>query len=168
MGQVMTYELGELNIGRWVKVKPESGGDQHGVPGVLKEAHKDYAVISGAGNRLSRAKWSCVRDWTSHNEMPLVVPQPVVVARKKDVPPPEIVAPAGSPFEVFSSLSQAVPEAVMAIQDAEEEVDTALEMVQQAKARHAAAVAKLTTLRTLVNDAAQLMDHHLVGTNGKR
>ena len=108
-----------------------------------------------------------MRQYTIHNTQPLVLLVFPYDTAKRVAPPMPTPAPEpapGSPFDAFADLAGKLAQALKDIDDAENEVDTATEMLQQANARHADAVQRLAALRKSVTDATRLIDSHLVGT----
>lgn len=160
MGQELNYEIGRLNIGRRVKVYGHAN-KQHGMSAKLVEATEKYAVcLLDNHGKTERYDWANVRDWTSHNTAPLELPPAKAVPMSKPAPAPVVVAPPipKDPFAVFAGLSQEVPLAMQAIAEAEEEVDTATEMLQQAEARHKKAKQGLTDIKAAIAAAAAMLD----------
>ena len=160
MGLELSYEIGQLNIGRRVKVYGH-GSKQHGIPAKLTGAHPKGAdvLIDNHGGRSEQVEWHNVRDWTSQNQQPLVLPPvkatPIVKTAPVVVAPP---LPPKDPFAVFAGLSQEIPAAMQAIAEAEEEVDTATEMLQQAEARHKRAKQGLQDIKNAIDSAKAMID----------
>lgn len=178
MGKPLTYEVGRINIGRRVRWKQRDGGNP------------SFAVLVGASPKHAEIKpdnysgppkqvpWPDVLDWTSRNPGPLKMPEPEpkpVLAAKIVTPAPAPAqtlassngthAPRVDPFAVFGTLSAQMPIAIAEIDAAEEEIDTATEMLQAAQARHAEAVRKLADLRKQIATATAVIDMHLIGTS---
>mgnify|MGYP000925234258 CR=1 FL=1 len=162
MGQTLNYEIGQLNIGRRVKVYG-TGAKQHGMGAKLVAAHPKEAevLIDNHGQRPERFDWQNIRDWTSQNPNPLNLPAVKATPIVKVTPTPIMVAPPAppkDPFAVFAGLSQEIPAAMQAIAEAEEEVDTATEMLQQAEARHKRAKQGLVDIKAAIDAARAMID----------
>lgn len=176
MGQQLTYEIGKLNIGRYIKAFGDSS--RHGVPAKLVAATPKQAVIRILNsNKDVDRDWADIRDWTSHNETALVTvappPAPHTNGKAAPLPAPTRVAPPApepskpappSPFSIYQTLGHDLEAATANVAAAEEMVDQALEQLQQAKKDHAETVAKLRELRTRAAAALTTIDSHLTGT----
>lgn len=159
MGRELSVEVGRLNIGRRVKVFQDDKA--HGMSAKLVEAHDRYAVcLIDNSPKPDKYEWRHVRDWTSHNPNPLVLPPMKAVPKlaPMTVAPTPVPVAQKDPFAVFAGLSQEIPAAMKAIAEAEEEVDTATEMLQQAEARKRLAVQGLADIKAAVASAAALLD----------
>ena len=177
MGQQLTYEIGKLNIGRRVKLMGKDN-KQHGMGGHVMEAHPTHAVcrIDNHG-QPEKIAWDRVRDWTSMNNKPLVVPvravprtvtipaSPAPAVQTQSWPPPPPVAPADSPFAFYAQLGPSLELAVREVSAAEDMVNEAMEQLQAAQATHSEAVSKVNKLRKQAEDALKAVDLVLAGTS---
>lgn len=171
MGQQITYEIGVENIGRRVKVMGRAGY-QNGHGGKLTAAQqKNATVLLDHTSTPITVEWSSVRDWTSQNPLPMVMPTtraaPKPVLKATTTAPsahPVAAKPAESPFDLYRSLGAELEAATANVSAAEEMVDQALEQYQAAKAEHEQAVEGLRQLRGKAASALAAIDHHLIGT----
>lgn len=169
MGQAITYEVGQLNIGRQVRVLGDRGF-AHGYPATLSGASKDRAAVKSPGRGEHFVDWANVRDWTSKNETALAKPgsrPKPIAATKVQVPvavTPPPVATAGNPFAVYATLGERCERATGEVAAAEELLDQALEQVHSCRAAHEEAVASLNTIRKEAAAALAQIDTMLGGT----
>ena len=76
MGQQLDYEIGKLNVGRYIKAMVQDG-HQHGVLGRLIEAKPDWAIVRLVNRTYNdKVPWKNVTDVTSRNTAPLILPEP--------------------------------------------------------------------------------------------
>jgi len=190
MGRSLTYELGKVNIGRRVKVRDlhssKGGSKQHGIGATLMAAHPKYAECRIDNHKeLTQIDWLEVRDWTSMNPSPLIIPKipaaPVVrAAGHAESKPPTIsinypapiaeptAPPAPQPPKIeggFADIDAKIDEAISAVADAEDQVDAALEMYQDAQRYHTQAVEKLDAVRSEAQKIMDRINARLVGTS---
>lgn len=176
MGQLITYEVGRLNIGRRVKVK-EGPANRRGGRGTLAAADPEFATIKPDGHgKNERAEWDRVMDWTSHNQFALVMPPPratpIVLNGHKPAfePTPVPMADVGGtlpttdPFAVYADLGGALRTAADEVNAAEDLLDEALDRVHECRRVHDAAVEKLGKLRSRAAGALTAIDTMLAGT----
>lgn len=174
MGQAITFEIGQLNIGRRIKAKGHAGG-MLGSPGVLKAAERSGAIVQfdGAGHTI-RVDWKHIVDWTSHNNGPLIMPALKANGTKNNgtvhAKLDPVVAPVPSSedrsqrFEIYKDLGGNIQSALAEVRAAEDLLDEAMERVHDCKRAHEEATAKLSGIRKQAAEALKEVDEMLVGT----
>lgn len=185
MGQGLNYEIGKMNMNRMVKVFGRTP-TPHGQAAKLVGAEPGWAVVLPPNHgQTEKVEWKFVRDWTSRNPQPLVMPK--IEPELKPEPPifkavpirptatreqtPVIEAKPElpkDPFQVFITLGEKLKQGLADISAAEDLVDDTLEQYQRAQSEHAQAVAKVKELETQLDKVKNMVSFALTGTSGAR